>query len=313
MVVKLRITQVFIFLLVISCTNHNQRFEQHNSDNLVFQVKFNPKLDKQYIFQNSSTTIVEQEVNSEAVISENKLDSKVAYYFSPNSSGSLNADVKYIQFKLFAKTGEIEKEFDAANILGSSNVSEKIFSVFNDAELKFVIDSVGNVQLLSGHKELIEKMYKIADGNPEALQMLNGSIRQYVTEGFFKQAAEQNLKIFSNRPLKIGDTIQHSNSLNAGIKFKTETVYKLTSVVDGTATIETVANVDISKQELEVEGQKVIASLNGKQEGELKINIATGLIQNSNSLLKIKGNLEVMGRDIPIKITMENSIRQIKH
>ena len=52
---------------------------------------------------------------------------------------------------------------------------------------------------------------------------------------------------------------------------------------------------------------QVAANLKGEQKGEFEIETKTGMLISSQITANIKGNLQVMGRDIPI--TIKSSIK----
>jgi hypothetical protein len=304
--------KISIFLSVIafvSCKEQNRHFGNSESvKNEIITFKLNPPVNKIYKYLTVTETEMEQEVNDEKMKNSNKLEMAMTYSFQKDSLGNLIAYTKYNQFKLSIKAQDLEKELDASNAATSIDPTEKMFGAFQNAEVKFVIDTLGNVKSVSGTKTISDKMYQLANGNTEALQMLNGSIKQYVGDAFFKQVAEQNFKLFSNRQLKPGDTIMISTPINAGFNFTTTTIYKLATIENNIATIEADADVDMKEQDIIVEGTNVTATIKGKQAGDIKIDVTTGLIQQSKSELKLKGIISVKGNEVPIKLIMTNKI-----
>lgn len=99
-----------------------------------------------------------------------------------------------------------------------------------------------------------------------------------------------------------------STPVNVGFNFTTTTVYKFSIVENNIATIEAIADIDMKEQSITIEGTNVTTTIKGKQSGEMKIDITTGLIQQSNSELKLKGVIEVRGVEVPIKVIMKNKV-----
>ena len=91
------------------------------------------------------------------------------------------------------------------------------------------------------------------------------------------------------------------------------THYKLSSVIDSVANILSNSDINISNQKINVIGTSANASLLGTAEGELTMNLKTGIIEQGISQTYIKGNLEMMGTTVPItlKITKKITTRKL--
>lgn len=302
----------YLFLIPIflySCTNLDRQSNNKSSTkNKQITFKLNPELAKIYRYSVVTETEMEQEVNEEKMKNSNILETGIDYSFKKDFNANYVTTATFTKFKLAIKAGEEEKELDASRASAAIDPTENIFGAFKDAQIRFVLDSLGNVKSVSGTKAISDKMYQLANGNAEALQMVNGSIKQYVGDTFFKQVAEQNFKIFTNKQIRTGDTVMVTTPINVGLNFTITTIYRLKSVEKGIANIEGSAEFELKDQEIMVEGTEVNANLSGAQSGDLRINIATGLIQESRTRLQLKGEIKVKGNEVPIKLVMNNRI-----
>jgi hypothetical protein len=301
-------------IFILSCNQQDKSLNPSSTYNgpelKEISFKLNPGLNNPYAYNISSTTEIEQVVNEEKIKSNNVLHITEEYLFTNDSAGNIIANSKFKEFKLSIKTQDIEKELDASKALNSSDPSEKMFNAFNGAAISLILDTLGNVKSVIGTKELTDKMYKLAGGDANALQMLNTSIKQYAGDDFFKQIAEQNFKLFTGRILKIGDTVMQITPINAGLVFNCSTFYKLISLKNGIGEIEISSDINIEEQQMKVENTNVTATIKGKQKGEMQIDVVTGLIIKSSSELKLKGMLEIMGREVPIKFLLSNRVER---
>lgn len=310
------IIRLFLFTALIiaySCSSlDKQKDQDYKSDSIKVSFKLNPKLGKVYQYQVNNSTTINQKINNENIENNNKLELGIAYTFSKDSSENLRVAIRYNKFKVLVKMMDVEKELDAANALSSSDPSEKMFAALNNAVLNATLDTLGNVKSITGDKVISDRMYQIANGDEEAVKMLNGSIRQFVGEAFFKQTTEQNFKFFTDRQLKVGDTITQINSINTGFIFTIKSIYELSSVEDDIASINVKANIEMNDQPITVDGTNLTASLKGKQTGKIRIDLNTGILQNSSSDLKVEGVLQLKFNEVPINFRMINSTKLLQ-
>lgn len=67
-------------------------------------------------------------------------------------------------------------------------------------------------------------------------------------------------------------------------------------------------------QNINITDMQAKASLKGDEDGNLKLDINTGMLLKSNSKVFLKGKIKTLGFDVPVSIKIEKSIEgQIKH
>jgi hypothetical protein len=54
--------------------------------------------------------------------------------------------------------------------------------------------------------------------------------------------------------------------------------------------------------------QQFPAEINGSQEGHYEIDLGSGMLSKGHSSLEIKGSLQIMGKEVPIKVRAEKTI-----
>lgn len=295
-------------LFVLSCKETGVKQKVDKTEYVKF--RFNPHSEAIYSYDASVATEIYVGEKAEAKKSLSKVDMGSEYKFTKDSSGSLSGQLIYRSFKVTIRDETTEDEIDAEAAAGSGFPAKKMFSAFKDAQFSFKLDSSGNISALAGVNELKNKMQAIAKGDEAANEMLNGSISQYVDQAFFKNTIEQNLKLFTSRSLKPGDTILVSQPIDGGIKFNNNLVYTLRSVNNGIAQVDAKSDINLDNQPIEVQNMKVTATLKGFQTSVMNIEVATGMIENSNSTLELEGLIIANMREVPLKIKVETVVRR---
>ncbi len=294
-----------IVISIISCKGKDQ--PAYKAPEFI-QFRLKPEIDKIYSYQLLNESEMEQEVNDETFDNNSKLEMDVDYTFSNDSASLLRLKMQYKKFTLSMKMMEQEKELDASTAATSFEPSDKMFAAFHNAEVIATVDSFGTASSFSGVEAIKSKMNEYAGSDEEAKQMLNGSIRQYVSDAFFKQSIEASFKAITEKKLRVGDTIMVSTPVGGELNITISAVYKLESIKNSIANISTTATIDIKDQAITIEKTNLTANITGKQTGVVKINIHSGLLEESKSELNLKGVMQVVGREIPFKMKAKNTV-----
>ena len=299
-----------LLLFTIACTPGSRQDNINASDESpkTIKLQLNPQIGKKYKYLVTSETESSQEIGGEEIKNNSNVEMNVEYLFQRDSMKNLLVDLTYTKFSLHVKMGEIEKELNAATAATSFDPSEKMFAAFNNANLYAVVDTLGNVLSLRGIDVIKGKMRQLAAGNANATDMLNSTMQQYLGEEFFRQTIEKSFKMLSDKPLSAGDTISQTNTLNAGFPITVQTIYKVDAIKNNMAEIVSDAAINMKEQQMTVEGSDVLATLKGDQTGKIEMDAVTGILKSSDSDFKLKGNLQVAGNNVPVKIRVRNKV-----
>lgn len=102
-----------------------------------------------------------------------------------------------------------------------------------------------------------------------------------------------------------------STPVGGELNITVSAIFKLESIKNSIANISTTATIDIKDQPITIEKTNLTANITGKQTGVVKINIYSGLLEESKSELNLKGAMQVVGREIPFKMKAKNTVRLI--
>lgn len=311
---------IFIFLLIcallLSCnSDESGSVTKKSSTNFDIESEFNthlsPEFNKKYLYEIVNEINTEQEVNGENISNESRSNMVISYLFTKDSSGSLNTHMIYEKFKLHVKAMGQEKDIDAENAEDSFEPVIKIFGAFKNAAIGYVADSSGKVKAISGLKKLSDDMYKFAGGDPDAIQLLKTSISQY-TESKNMQAQFEN--IFSMLPdtvLKKGYSWVVMEPVASDIDALIGTKYTVKSISGNFITVSIASDIDLMNKHISLNGTQVTANLEGGRSGEIQIEKETGLVLYSDSILKLSGDLVVIGKIIPFKMRIKSKTSKL--
>lgn len=300
---------IFIFLIAgfAACkSRNNTKTEAKTPD--YFQFRLNPELGKKYTYSIINKSEIEQEINDQDVDNSNILELGTEYVFDRDTMPGYMLTIRYNKFRLSIKAMDEEKVLDAADATTSALPVDKMFAAFDNAVITAHTDTTGAVTGINGVEKIKEKMTGLAGSDEEARQMLDGSLKQYLNEQFFKQMVEGNLKTFSERRMKVGDTISVSTPVGGELNVTASVIYKLVSIKNGVAKIISDALIDISEKSLIIDNTDIVASMKGKQTGTIEIETGSGMLIASETELSLKGTMQVTGNELPFKMKMLNTV-----
>lgn len=277
-----------------------------------FNFVMHPNLNRLYNYSTKTSTIILQELNGLKEQSKTETELLFNHIFKRDSANAgdyfLSSTIK--KFAVDIETPTEVNEVDAATAASSYKEEDHIFAAFHNAILNTHIDTLGNVKSVEGVTEIKNKMYQLANGNPDIIESINnGSVKQYLTEPFFKHLTEQNFKFISSKALKPGDTIQKREILQMDFPINITSVYKLTSLTNHVAHFEITADISIQNQSIQYLGTSVDIDIEGEQNGEIEIDANTGLFLHVKSEQRMKGKISAKSVEIPITINVTSETK----
>ena len=276
-----------------------------------FQFRLNPAFNTPYKYEMVNETSSEQEINDTKTSNETKIEMALTYSVNRDSSGLYNFNMQYDKFKMHIKALDQEKEIDAETASLSFDPIEKIFGAFKNAAIQVQVDEKANVKKVTGFTDLTSRMRILANGNPDALQMLNSTLRQYVAEENIRSSFEKTFKPLPDKLLKEGDEWVVSQPISNDFRNNIDITYKVKSIKNEVVTITTNSDINLENQPTFMEGMSVTTNLKGTQKGEMNIERSTSMMLFSVVELNLKGNIYVIGREVPIKLKTKNAVRRI--
>ncbi|MOA09707.1 hypothetical protein D3C78_1295590 [compost metagenome] len=118
---------------------------------------------------------------------------------------------------------------------------------------------------------------------------------------------EAALKIYPEKPIKQGESWVVETELKNILPLKMKTTYTLKEVKENKAFVGVVGTIS-AVGPVEVMGFTMQTNLSGTNNGDMIIDIKSGLALNSDMKINIGGTMSAMGQDIKMKIDGQNKI-----
>ena len=294
-----------VLLLFISCkmiTNSDKQFGIVD-ENKIYRLRLNPAAGSKYFYDISNQSEIKLEVNSTKIDNINKTTVGVSYAVSKDSLGNFLINMQYDKIKIYSKTADTETEMDADNAALTSNPVEKMLGILKTASITATVSPAGEVKSVTGYKELTAKVLeKLAATDTYARTTAQTQWEQFVEKGFVKTNLDQLFKIFPDSAVHIGDKWKLNIEQSAELGLMAKSSFLLKEINNDVAVIISTGEIKSDSTPANLMGQVVTANLKGRQEGEYEMNIRTGMLIKSNITATVEGTIQMMGREIPVKV-----------
>ena len=307
-----KIKLIFVISIFISCktgSNSNRLFnsDKRNSLSLRVNVTFGDSM-SYHIVSNNTFNV---DLNSKKIDNSTKADVMVSYTFIKDSMDGFVLNIWYKQIHLYSKNGDEIIDVDAANGDSSTDQMEKILGLLKRANISVQLSPLGEIRAVNGYKELGSKIVDQFTGNDiNSKKVMQAKWDQVIAEGMIKKNITDLFSFFPKQSVYEGDSWTVHSVQKTDIPLSISTTYMLESIEDSIAYLK--SNSDISTDStVNYMGTDVVATLKGNQVGRYTINMNTGMLVNSHSSLDVKGTLQILGRDFPLKMSSEVTLKEL--
>lgn len=227
----------------------------------------------------------------------------VDYTIGKDSANNLFVGVLFQKIKLLTKSGDAETELDADRASNTYNPVEKMLGDVKSAKLTAVLSPKGETLRVKGYNELGEKIVSGFDpkdtyGKAMARQQWDQLVGNQMVSGNL----DQLFKIFPDSVVHVGDRWTLTARHQAQVVLNVTSTYTLETIEGDVAVISVKSTTSSDKAASTQTGYNAVADLQGTQEGEYKVNLKTGMPTSSTMEAETKGTMQVMGREVPMKI-----------
>lgn len=167
-----------------------------------------------------------------------------------------------------------------------------------------------------------EQMSKILD-QPQTIVMddqgdlvetddsLDDEIKQVISQVGLSASGPQSVFLVVPNGLKVGESFE-KNKEDEESGTKSKTTFTLKSLNGDIATLSFKSDMSANTT-VEQMGMEVETNMKGTGEGEVSVNIKSGVVQSSKSSTKMNGTSTVMGQDMPtsVEMTSESTVEEI--
>jgi hypothetical protein len=268
-----------------------------------YHFSFQPLANKQYHYNISNVTTAEQVTNNETKKSTTTSDIGLLYETSSDSTGNLVLQMSYDKFRMGIKKADgYEKEVDAATAATAFDPADRPFALFKDARFTITMNKQGNITAIQGYQEFVDRLKSSVQADPQSKQLADNILDQVMGTGFIQKTIEKQFKIFPDSALQVGDSWTKTSDEQVGFTMHVTDRYTLKDVKDSIAFLELNAVITKDTANLQVTGYTAKVSFSGSRQGEAQVDIKTGMLLKSTIEQTIKGEIEVIGKTVPISI-----------
>lgn len=181
------------------------------------------------------------------------------------------------------------------------------FKGIKGASFRMTMLPNGSIKSLTGIDGMLNNM--IAKMSKDSMVMSNLKTtlaKQFDAEGM-KQAMESSLKIYPDKPVKIGDSWVVDTKIQLTMPIETFTTYTLKEVKNGEAILNISGKLS-SKGNFQTMGSNIQTDLYGTNSGDATLDIESGLIINSHLRTELSGTMLIKGQKMNFELQGINKI-----
>lgn len=297
-----------ILLFIAACQNNVQvqKKQGHESipENEALQpLRLNPATGSVYHYDIVNESRIKMEAGERNIDNRNITTVSVSYEIDKDSAGNFVLHMKYDKIQLHLKNGDTETDMDAANAAYTSDPIEKMLGILKNAQLSTTISPSGEILSMSGYQQLTDQiMAKLDAPDLNSRKMAQTRWQQLVEEGIIKKNIEQFFRIFPDSVVTPGDSWTIDSHQKTELPLQVHTKYTLESIDNDIAMLISKGEMTSEKGKSDVMGYEVSSNLSGQQKGKFEIEMHSGMLVKCSIDADIEGNLQIMGRDVPVKI-----------
>jgi len=263
----------------------------------------------EYQIKSKSATKIELEDNPIKMANESTV--LLDYELISDSSGTKLIKITYkkVHLVITKKDGEIETA-DSDNPRNALNSLDNILGALKDAYVYVTLNSNSTLQKIEGIKQILDKaLASLIDMNENQKQkvkdMLNGLLGdQFFTDNLNQSAMTNTTVIYE------GLTWQSKSKVTTALPFTFNTRYDVSKIDANAATIDFDGDLENGKNEnVPLLGTYVSTDVTGNFTGNYSFELLSGMLNNATTKASVKGNITVRGKEVPISLEQNKSIR----
>ena len=302
-----------LFILASACrtgSNADMQFA-NSSDNSTYVLKMKPTSGSTYRYNIKNETEMKMEVEDKNINNITKSRVAVNYQMNKDSLGNLNLHIHYVKIHVYTKNGEIETDADAANTSYSVNAMDRMLGFLKEATMEATISPSGEVKSMKGFHELGARVIsQMSDVDTYTRNIAQTQWDKVIGEGLVKKNIKDLFAFLPDSVIQVGDRWKTKSKQNTEIPLDVTTTFYFKEINDGLAVLEVDADMASGQGPIDYVGTEVTADLKGEQEGEYRMDLKTGMLRSCEIHSKVKGQIQAMGRDIPVTITTKTTINK---
>lgn len=227
--------------------------------------------------------------------------------------GAMVIEITTTRVRNRSSVGGMVMEYDSENPPANPDVMASMLEGMVGSTMTVVCSPSGQILEMSGFDAMMDDMFRGAGGEmPPAL-------REQMNSQFGEEAMRESMAlltdIYPERPISIGDSFTSTASLPSMMNMRVSTSYTLRAVENGLAILDVSGSMDTMQgSSMDMGGMSVELNLEGRQTGEMHLDLQNGLLMYMEMNQTASGNATITGpqsMDIPMDIHMRMVIETV--
>ncbi|POY37050.1 hypothetical protein C3K47_08305 [Solitalea longa] len=267
-------------------------------------LKQNLTLGKKYTYEMNVDQNINQDVMGQQIDMKQLLN--ITYSFDIVNAIKQDKNIKVVYDKIYSLTEAMgaSTEYDSAKDDGTGN---NPLSALKGAGFTMVVSPKGEVKSVKGADEMMEKMAQKSSSDSATVEKVKEMLGKQFGNEALKSTMESSLKIYPDKPVKVGESWMIESSVQSMLPMNIKSTYTLNEVKDNKAYI-TVNSVISANGPAEIMGLTLQTNLNGQNNGNMVLDIKTGVALDYQVKVEIDGTMSAMGQNIKMKINGANKV-----
>lgn len=282
----------------------NREYDKYDPSK-TYKLRVNPMPGSNYHYEITNETEMSLDVDGKKIENVNKSDIGINYKIDKDTANNFLFTLQFYKIHLYSKNNDKIKEIDASNGTLSIDPVEKMLAILKETTLQSIVSPAGESKVITGFKEIGDKiMAAFPATDPNAKFAIEMEWNKTIGENLVKKNTDQLFNFFPDSTVHLGDSWKLASKQEGEIDYVVKNVFTLKAINNDIAIIEShgIITTENATSNYTGLGNNSIANLSGEQEGEYQMETKTGMLINCRIKANINGTIQVMGREIPIKI-----------
>jgi len=278
-------------LVLFSCKSESEN--SGNGNPITLKINFKPG--EKYLY----TTQVNQKINSMNTTMDQSMTMEMIYAYEGEEGENKKLKITYdhITMGLTTPMGPVQYDSKApekspADMAFMNSLIGKSFGI--------KVAPNGDIAAVEGLGELIKSLSGATDDNTRS------AMEGQFSDTAIRMMMQNSFDLYPGKPVKVGESWGKKSVMSMGfqgLNVNMENTYTLKSINSGKATVAVASAMNLPATDMSAAaGVPMQIQMNGKQEGTMELDIATGQILSGKTTQNIEGRISGGGQTIPMNI-----------
>lgn len=184
---------------------------------------------------------------------------------------------------------------------------ETLFGSLLGNSITVYLNPRGEVLGVVGYDTIGQKILASTGVTNEAVRnKIRTQLDKFVGAEFINAIFQQEFRLFPDSAVRIRGSWSRQTKPSEEFKIGMNTTFSLESIDGPLARVDIRSDlVNKTGDTVNLLGSQATADLDGNERGRFEVDTATGMLVSGETRLSLEGKVEVMGRDVPVKIISE--------